>query len=138
MIYEMDAAAAARATDYFTVRLGEHLVRKSQKASFATYAFGLMGDGERKSVEPIASRASGEQKRCGRMHDRLLHFVREAPWSDRDLRREAARYVIGVMAEREPVTCWIIDDTGMLKQGSHSPGVQRQYTGSAGKITNCQ
>jgi SRSO17 transposase len=138
MIYQMDAAAAARATDYFTVRLGNHLRRKSQKASFATYAFGLMGDGERKSVEPIASRASGEQKRCGRMHDRLLHFVREAPWSDRDVRREAARYVIGVMAEREPVTTWILDDTGMLKQGSHSPGVQRQYTGSAGKTTNCQ
>jgi len=55
MIYEMDAGTAARATEYFTVRLGKHLRRKSQKASFATYAFGLMADGERKSVEPIAA-----------------------------------------------------------------------------------
>jgi SRSO17 transposase len=138
MIYEMDAGTAARATEYFTVRLGKHLRRKSQKASFATYAFGLMADGERKSVEPIAARASGEPKRCSRMHDRLLHFVREAPWSDRDVRREAARYVLDAMAARERITTWIIDDTGMLKQGTHSPGVQRQYTGSAGKIANCQ
>ncbi len=37
-----------------------------------------------------------------------------------------------------PVRSTIVDDTGMLKQGTHSPGVARQYTGRAGKVTNCQ
>jgi SRSO17 transposase len=136
--YEMDQAGATRVAEYFNVTLGKHLRRRDQRASFATYAFGILGDGDRKSVEPIAARACGDQETCEQLHDRLLYFVREGAWSDRDVRREASRYAIAAMAAREPVTCWIIDDTGMLKQGTHSPGVQRQYTGSAGKIANCQ
>jgi SRSO17 transposase len=54
------------------------------------------------------------------------------------VRREAAHYALGAITAREVVDSWIIDDTGFLKQGTHSVGVQRQYTGSAGKITNCQ
>jgi SRSO17 transposase len=136
--YEMDSSAAARVADYFNETLGKHVRRKDQRASFATYAFGILGDGDRKSVEPIAARACGDEQQCGRLHDRLLYFVRDGAWSDRDVRLEASRCAIAAMAAREPVTCWIIDDTGMLKQGKHSPGVQRQYTGSAGKVANCQ
>lgn len=136
--YAMGSAAAARVAAYFNETIGRHMPRRDQRASFATYAFGILGEGERKSIEPIAARACEDESGCERLHDRLLHFVREGAWSDRDVRREASRYAIAVMGEREPVTCWIVDDTGMLKQGKHSPGVQRQYTGSAGKIANCQ
>jgi SRSO17 transposase len=138
MSYEMDEAGAARVAGYFNGVIGRHVPRRDQRASFATYAFGILADGERKSVEPIAARACADDEACERMHDRLLHFVREGAWSDRDVRREASRYAIAAMTAREPITCWMIDDTGMLKQGRHSPGVQRQYTGSAGKIANCQ
>lgn len=138
MSYEMGAAATARVGEYFE-RIGAHLRHRGQRESFATYAFGILADGDRKSIEPIAARAvGGDEVECERMHDRLLHFVREGSWSDRDVRRESARYVLDAMGKREPITTWIIDDTGMLKQGKHSPGVQRQYTGSAGKIANCQ
>jgi SRSO17 transposase len=68
----------------------------------------------------------------------LCHFLVDSTWSDRVVRRAAARHAVGAITAREPIEAWIIDDTGMLKQGKHSVGVQRQYTGSAGKITNCQ
>jgi SRSO17 transposase len=133
----LDSAAVGRLSAYFE-NVGSHLPRREQRESFATYFFGILSDGERKSVEPIAARACGDPKGTERSHDRLLHFLGQSPWSDRAVRREAARHAITAMTEREPVTTWIIDDTGFLKQGSHSVGVQRQYTGSAGKITNCQ
>jgi SRSO17 transposase len=135
--FSMDAAAVGRLTTYFE-NIGRHLPRREQRESFATYFYGLLSDGERKSVEPIAARACGESDGTQRAHDRLLHFLAQSPWSDRAVRAEAARYAIAAMERREPVTTWIIDDTGFLKQGSHSVGVQRQYTGSAGKIANCQ
>lgn len=132
----LDSEAQERLEHYFA-GIGRVLGNKSRRGSFAMYAMGLMGDGERKSVEPIAARACPDPARVDAVHQRLLHFT-NAEWSDGDVRREAARYGLAAMTEREPVVAWILDDTGFLKQGKHSVGVQRQYTGSAGKVTNCQ
>jgi SRSO17 transposase len=133
----MNAAAERRLSEYFD-RIGALLGRKGRRESFALYAEGVFGDGDRKSIEPIAARACADPARVDAEHQRLLHFALDAPWSDDDVRREAARYALEAMTAREPVDSWIIDDTGFLKQGKHSVGVQRQYTGSAGKTTNCQ
>lgn len=119
--------------------LGKQLPDKRQRASFAIYALGLLTDGERKSMEPMAARACGAPEQTHAMHERLVHFTASAAWRDQPVRRYAARYAVNAMeASQGPIETWIVDDTGFLKQGKHSPGVQRQYTGSAGKTTNCQ
>jgi hypothetical protein len=133
----MDAAGVRRIEGYFA-GIGEVLGNAKRRASFAVYAMGLLGSAERKSVEPMAALVCRNPKKMDAAHQRLLHFVSSAPWDDRAVRRVAAHYAVDAMVEREPVEAWILDDTGFLKQGSHSVGVQRQYTGSAGKITNCQ
>ena len=133
----MNAAAEQRLAVYFD-RIGEVLERPERRASFAVYALGVLGEGERKSLEPIAARACADPERADAEHQRLHHFALDSPWDDHAVRLEAARYALDAMTERESVEAWIVDDTGFLKQGEHSVGVQRQYTGSAGKITNCQ
>ena len=133
----MDAEGLGRLDEYFE-RIGKHLPDVRQRASFATYALGLFGDSERKSVEPIAARACPDPADCQRMHNRLLDFLGRGRWEDRPVRLEAARYVVEALSAQEKVHVWVIDDTGFLKQGKESAGVQRQYTGSAGKTANCQ
>jgi SRSO17 transposase len=133
----MNAAAVQRLERYFE-QIGDVLGEESRRGSFALYAMGLLGDGERKSVEPIAARACPDPKQVDAMHQRLLHFAVDSKWSDRQVRQVAAQYALEAMTRREPVEAWIVDDTGFLKQGKHSVGVQRQYTGSAGKVANCQ
>jgi len=133
----MNGAAEQRLAEYLD-RIGAVLGRPERRASFAVYAFGILGDGERKSLEPIAARACADPRRMDAEHQRLHHFATDAPWDDHAVRREAARYALEAMTTHEAVDSWIIDDTGFLKQGSHSVGVQRQYSGTAGKISNCQ
>ncbi len=145
MAFADDDAMDRRLGEFLNGRIGRHLSRREQKESFALYAHGILGEGERKSVEPIAARATGgvdEEETagaaCERMQARLLNFLRLSPWDDRSVRREAARYVIEALEKQEPVTTWIIDDTGFPKQGKYSVGVQRQYSGTLGKVGNCQ
>lgn len=138
MAFVDDEAMALRLRKFLHVRIGRHLGRREQRESFALYAYGIVGEGERKSVEPIAARATGNEEECERAQGRLLTFLRDSPWDDRKVRRESARYAVDAMQKQEPVTTWIIDDTGFAKQGRCSVGVQRQYSGTLGKVGNCQ
>ena len=133
MAFSDDDAMECRLGEFLNGRIGRHLARREQKESFALYAYGILADGERKSVEPIAARATGSGEdgerdgaACERMQARLLNFLRDSPWDDRTVGREAARYVNEALVKQEPVTTWTIDDTGFPKQGKHSVGVQRQ------------
>jgi SRSO17 transposase len=135
--FDVDTDGQHRIAEYFE-RIGGVLNNKKRRASFAIYAHGLLADGDRKSVEPIAARACGDPGETDTLAQRLGHFLVDSAWDDCAVRREAAQYAVAALIEREPIQNWIIDDTGWLKQGTHSVGVQRQYTGSAGKVTNCQ
>ena len=137
----MQASTDSATVDHLTTYLdeiGKHLRDKRQRASFAMYALGLLSEGERKSMEPIAARACGAPERTNAVHERLVHFTGSGAWRDEPIRRHAARHALEAMQAHGPIRTWVVDDTGFLKQGKHSPGVQRQYTGSAGKTTNCQ
>jgi SRSO17 transposase len=60
------------------------------------------------------------------------------PWSDEDLLREVRQAVLPAMQKNGPIVCWVVDDTGFPKKGSHSVGVSRQYSGQVGKQENCR
>jgi SRSO17 transposase len=100
------------------------------------YCTGLLLPGERKSVEPMAARLAPDNVR--RMHQSLHHVVADAAWSDKEVLGEVRNYVLAAMEKKGPVVCWIVDDTGFPKKGSHSVGVARQYCGQVGKQDNCR
>src|SRR5918995_2482870 len=94
------------------------------------YLRGLLGPGERKSLQPMAARLGLEG------HDQLHHFVASPAWDDAPLRRllvEKADALVG-----GPDAVLVIDDTALPKQGRLSVGVARQYCGCLGKRANCQ
>jgi SRSO17 transposase len=101
-----------------------------------SYCTGLLLPGERKSVEPMAARLAPENVR--RMHQSLHHLVADAPWSDEEVLRAVRNYALSAMQRKGPVVCWVVDDTGFPKKGSHSVGVTRQYCGQVGKQENCR
>jgi SRSO17 transposase len=141
MGYEAGAPAMAR-MESFIERVTGSLRDHRSRASFALYAFGLLTEGERKSMEPIAARMCGcadDEREMQRAHDRMINLISRSEWEDAPVRNEAVQYGLGAIKARgERIEVSIIDDTGFLKQGKHSPGVHRQYTGSAGKTANCQ
>src|SRR4028118_2273756 len=104
--------------------------RKTRRTWAPLYLRGLLGPGERKSLQPMSARLglSG--------HDQLQHFIASPAWDDgplwTELAREADRLVGGAKASL------VIDDTALPKKGTLSVGVARQYCGQLGKKANCQ
>lgn len=90
---------------------------------------GLLLNGRRKSVEPMAARPGEDGNRQA-----LAHFITSSPWDPAHGRARPAWR----MHEAIGPEALIVDDTGFLKDGDASACVARQYTGTAGKVTNCQ
>jgi SRSO17 transposase len=100
------------------------------------YCAGLLVWEGRKSVEPMAAVTAPAEVPA--QHQRLLHFVAEAPWSDEQVLAKVREMVLPVMERHGAIEAWIIDDTSFPKQGTHSVGVHHQYCGQLGKQANCQ
>jgi SRSO17 transposase len=123
-----ELARARRRLEAFTAGLFEGFIRCDQRARGACYLRGLLLDGRRKSIQPMAARLPDTNKQA------LHHFIHASPWDWRPVRRRLAERMCQVI---DPAV-WVVDDTGFPKDGRHSVGVQRQYCGTLGKVANCQ
>ena len=105
-------------------------------APLRDYCVGLLAAEGRKSVEPMA--AVTAPAGVSAQHQKLLHFVADAPWSDERVLAKVREMVVPAIERHGPIEAWIIDDTSYPKQGTHSVGVHHQYCGQLGKQANCQ
>src|SRR5215204_4815689 len=124
------AAGVVRDLDEWLKPFLEVVGRKTRRSWALLYVRGLLGPGERKSLQPMAL-----QLGLGG-HDQLQHFIASPAWDDGPLwtvlAHEADRMIGGADA------VLVIDDTALPKKGTLSVGVARQYCGQLGKRANCQ
>ena len=122
-----ELALVRREFEDFVAGVLEGLSRSDQRATGGQYLRGLMLDGQRKSMQPMAERLQVDQQR-------LQQFMTSSTWDYAGVRRRVAQRMVELL---DPVA-WVLDDTGFVKDGDASPGVARQYSGTLGKVGNCQ
>src|SRR5918995_3098255 len=122
-----ELAAVRGRLEEFAAEVFAPLDRRDQRAKGATYVRGLLLDGRRKSMQPMA-------ERLGIDHQALQQFVSSSTWAVEPVRQRLAARAVAVIGP----DAWVVDDTGFVKDGTASPGVARQYSGTLGKVGNCQ
>jgi SRSO17 transposase len=103
--------------------------RPVQRRNGSVYLRGLIEQGPRKSLEPMVARLGSDAD-----YQSLQQFLADSPWDPAVVVRAVAERVAPAIG----VEAWVLDDTGFPKDGKNSPGVKRQYSGTLGKIGNCQ
>ncbi len=129
-VLEMPAVEVRDRLVGFVEEVAERLPLRRQRENALLYVRGLIEHGGRKSLQPTLFRLEETPAR----YESMQQFLADSPWDPVLLVRACAERVapeIGVIA-------WVVDDTGIVKDGKHSPGVKRQYSGTLGKIGNCQ
>lgn len=114
---------------HFLEELTEPMGRSERRHWAQVYVQGLLLDGDRKSIEPMADRIAEADVQA------LRQFVGQSPWAVEEVQRRLAEKVVDLLSQPE---VWIIDETAFPKAGEHSVGVARQYCGTLGKVANCQ
>ena len=103
--------------------------RSTSRASVERYLTGLLTDLERKNCDTIAAAVAGTSI------ERLQHLLTDAAWEPQALDQQR---VTALVAQSPPHGLLLLDDTGLPKHGRSSVGVARQYSGTLGKVANCQ
>jgi SRSO17 transposase len=122
-----ELAACRVRLEEFASEVFAPLVRRDQREKGAFYLRGLLLEGRRKSMQPMA-------QRLGIDHQQLQQFMTSSTWPVGDVRARLAWRAVRVVRPQ----VWVVDDTGFPKDGAASPGVARQYSGTLGKVGNCQ
>jgi SRSO17 transposase len=134
---ELTPEVLDRLRDY-AERFRDDFRHTAQRSWSGVYLRGLLQDGERKSIEPMVDRVPlpVELRDINDPEQAMQQFVNQSPWDEQPILQ---RYR-SIMAETfaSPQGIFVIDDTGLPKQGQHSVGVQHQYCGQLGKKANCQ
>ena len=120
----------SRDLDELGVRLGRHFLRSEPRRRLIAYLRGLMAPVERKNGWQLAE-AAGDRTPSG-----MQEFLSQARWDADLVRDDLQSYAIEHLGDDQAVL--VLDETGFLKKGVKSAGVQRQYSGTAGRIENCQ
>jgi SRSO17 transposase len=111
-------------------RIGPLFARSETRSRAMAYLCGLLSPAERKNSWQLAE-IVGDRNPYG-----FQHLLGRADWQPDALRDRLRTYVLDYLATSDAVG--VIDETGFLKKGTQSAGVARQYSGTAGKIENCQ
>jgi SRSO17 transposase len=122
-------AQCRKRLEQFVTDLVAPLGRSERRHRADVYVRGLLLDGERKSIEPLAARVPDCNVQA------LQQLVGQSPWEWLPVWERLAQRMT---AELKLEPAWVVDDTGFPKQGEHSVGVERQYSGTLGTVGTCQ
>jgi SRSO17 transposase len=116
--------------DILTHRIGKHFTRSDARQQAKNYLQGLLSPVERKNGWQLAEYLGHANPY------RVQHLLDRAVWDAEAVRADLVRYVVENLGD--PGGVLIIDESGFLKKGDKSVGVKRQYSGTAGRVENCQ
>lgn len=126
---DADLEALLPALERFHARFARFFRRSEGRAFGRKYLIGLALPIERKNVENIAEQVGAPPRK-------LQEFLSDSPWDDQGCIEELQRFVGEQLGA--PGGVLVLDDTGFPKKGTHSAGVGRQYSGTLGRVDNCQ
>src|SRR6185312_2124280 len=130
MVAMDEAVDWARGLDELVERIAPRFRRVEPRRRVRAYLEGLLCPVERKNGWQLAEHAGD------RTPDGVQDFLARMRWDADQVRDDLRGYVVAQLGDADAVL--VLDETGFIKKGTKSAGVQRQYSGTAGRIENCQ